>query len=224
MSESVILGNSRLAKELRGFVADVGGVPAVQGAPVVVADAGVAGQKLLLEAEELAPEGTPILATALLGSAAIAGKALRKPQRLAIFGALPPVQAARVEWARHPSMDGAQAASVQAFLEALFGAADEVADAACLVVARIVLSLIGEAVFMVSEQRVPSTDLDMAMRNGASYPYGLLWWADRIGPEEVVEGLRALQKEYGEARYRIAPWLLRRAAAGLPLGAPAGMA
>jgi 3-hydroxybutyryl-CoA dehydrogenase len=49
---------------------------------------------------------------------------------------------------------------------------------------------------------------------GLSHPRGPLEWADAIGLDHVVAVLAALQREYGEERYRTAPALRRLLAAG----------
>jgi 3-hydroxybutyryl-CoA dehydrogenase len=49
---------------------------------------------------------------------------------------------------------------------------------------------------------------------GLSHPRGPLEWADAIGLDHVVAVLMALQREYGEERYRTAPALRRLLAAG----------
>jgi 3-hydroxybutyryl-CoA dehydrogenase len=81
--------------------------------------------------------------------------------------------------------------------------------------------LVNEAAFAVEGGVAAPAAIDAAMRLGTGYPMGPLAWADAIGPERVVGLLRQLHEALGE-RYRPAPWLVRRAAAGWPLAdAPA---
>jgi 3-hydroxybutyryl-CoA dehydrogenase len=49
---------------------------------------------------------------------------------------------------------------------------------------------------------------------GLSHPRGPLEWADAIGLDHVLDVLGALHREYGEERYRAAPALRQRVAAG----------
>ena len=77
------------------------------------------------------------------------------------------------------------------------------------IVQRILVMLINEAVDAVFLNVASIEDIDLAMTKGVNYPKGLLRWADEIGLEEVLGRLEALQKEYGEDRYRPNP-LLRR--------------
>ena len=55
-----------------------------------------------------------------------------------------------------------------------------------------------------------ATDIDLAMTKGVNYPKGLLAWGDEIGAAIILERLEALQREYGEERYRPSPLLRAR--------------
>ena len=79
---------------------------------------------------------------------------------------------------------------------------------------RVVAMLINEAADAVQLRVASAKDIDLAMTKGVNYPKGLLAWADEIGPNTVYERLVALQKEYGEDRYRPSPLLKRMAADG----------
>jgi 3-hydroxybutyryl-CoA dehydrogenase len=76
---------------------------------------------------------------------------------------------------------------------------------------RIVIMLINEAADALFWNVASRDDIDLAMEKGVNYPKGLLKWADKIGVEEVLQRLTALQDEYGEDRYRPSA-LLRRMA------------
>lgn len=75
---------------------------------------------------------------------------------------------------------------------------------------RILAMLINEAADAVFWQIASPEDVDLAMTNGVNYPKGLLRWADEIGLKTVLGQLEALQKEYGEDRYRPSPLLRRK--------------
>src|SRR5258707_1387285 len=59
-----------------------------------------------------------------------------------------------------------------------------------------------------------AADIDTGMVLGLSHPRGPLEWADAIGLDHVLAVLGALHREYGEERYRPAPSLRQRVAAG----------
>ena len=93
-------------------------------------------------------------------------------------------------------------------------------DVAALAVMRTVAMLANEAADAVNQGVATPADLDVAMQKGVSYPRGPLEWADAIGVARVREVLAHLGATSGEARYRIAPLIARRAATGAPLRAP----
>jgi len=70
------------------------------------------------------------------------------------------------------------------------------------VVERIELAIINEAYRAVEEGVARPPDIDRAMKLGANHPYGPFERAGQLGLRRVVEGLGALEKQYGE-RYQI---------------------
>ncbi len=78
---------------------------------------------------------------------------------------------------------------------------------------RILTMLINEAVDALFWNVATPKDIETAMTAGVNYPSGLLAWGAKIGFGEVLAGMRSLQDEYGEDRYRPSP-LLRRLASG----------
>lgn len=78
-----------------------------------------------------------------------------------------------------------------------------------LVVDRIVVMLINEAIDALYLGVADRKDLDLAMTKGVNYPKGLLAWAEEIGFSPCLAALERLQAEYGEDRYRPSP-LLRK--------------
>jgi 3-hydroxybutyryl-CoA dehydrogenase len=74
---------------------------------------------------------------------------------------------------------------------------------------RILVLLINEAIEALFWQVADRDAIDLAMTKGVNYPKGLLRWADELGLDLVLERLEHLQQEYGEDRYRPSP-LLRR--------------
>lgn len=79
------------------------------------------------------------------------------------------------------------------------------------VLPRIVCGLANEAAFAVGEGVAKLEAIDTAMVLGVNYPEGPLAWAEQLGHEKVVAVLDHLRQEYGEERYRVAPWLRKAA-------------
>ena len=113
------------------------------------------------------------------------------------------------------AQDGARHAAAEA-IAALGREAVFVPDLPGLVVPRTLAMLVNEAAFAVEAGVATPEAIDLAMRLGTGYPLGPLAWGDLIGPARVVGLLHVLREAFGE-RHRAAPWLVRRAAAGLPL-------
>ncbi len=99
-----------------------------------------------------------------------------------------------------PSLSGRLA---EAGVPAL-GRDERVTDAA--ISARVELAIINEAYHAAGEGVAEPADIDRAMKLGANHPYGPFERAGQLGLRAVVEGLRALETQYGE-RFRVAPTL-----------------
>ncbi len=82
------------------------------------------------------------------------------------------------------------------------------------IVDRVVAMLVNEAADALFRGIATRDDIDLAMTTGVNYPRGLLRWGDEIGVPTVLERIEALQREYGEDRYRPSPLLRRMAAEG----------
>ena len=80
-----------------------------------------------------------------------------------------------------------------------------------MIVDRIVVMLINEAVDALQLGIASKEDLDLAMTKGVNYPKGLLQWAQEKGYANCLSQLEALQSEYGEDRYRPSPLLKKLA-------------
>ncbi|MBD1373046.1 3-hydroxybutyryl-CoA dehydrogenase [Hazenella sp. IB182357] len=84
---------------------------------------------------------------------------------------------------------------------------EEVADEPGLVFPRTIAMLVNEAVFAWREQVASQTEIDIAMKKGTNFPFGPFEWADQIGIASIVAILSGLYREFGEERYRPAPYL-----------------
>ena len=79
---------------------------------------------------------------------------------------------------------------------------------------RILSLLINEAADALRLNIASAADLEVAMTKGVNYPKGLLKWGNEWGIAHALEKLEALQKEYGEERYRPSPLLKHMALRG----------
>jgi 3-hydroxybutyryl-CoA dehydrogenase len=76
---------------------------------------------------------------------------------------------------------------------------------------RILCMLINEAADTVHRGICTEKDADLAMRFGVNYPKGLFSWGEELGFDTVVEFLDRLHEEYREERYRVSPYLRKKA-------------
>jgi 3-hydroxybutyryl-CoA dehydrogenase len=131
------------------------------------------------------------------------------------FHVLPPFDEANlVELTRSESSSPLAAERAERLLNALGKHVAWVGDAPGLVLGRIVCQVINESAFAFGEGVGDARDIDTGMLLGLSQPRGPLSWADAIGLEHVLAVLEALCREYREERYRPAPALRHRVAAG----------
>ena len=73
----------------------------------------------------------------------------------------------------------------------------------------------------IAQQRIAGPDdIDTAVRLGLGYPRGPLAFGDALGPRRVLAVLEAMERFYGDPRYRPSPWLRRRALLGVSLTTP----
>jgi len=71
-----------------------------------------------------------------------------------------------------------------------------------IILNRILVMLINEAIDAVFLNIASPKEVDLAMTKGVNYPKGLLAWANDIGLQQVLADLETLQSEYGDDRYR----------------------
>ncbi|SIS68917.1 3-hydroxybutyryl-CoA dehydrogenase [Filimonas lacunae] len=76
-----------------------------------------------------------------------------------------------------------------------------------MVTASVVSMIINEAFFALAEEVSSREEIDTAMKLGTNYPYGPFEWCRKIGAQQVVELLQALQTT--DLRYQPAPLLLK---------------
>jgi 3-hydroxybutyryl-CoA dehydrogenase len=86
-------------------------------------------------------------------------------------------------------------------------------DVAGLIGMRTVCMLANEASDVVTQGIASAKDIDSAMKYGTNYPMGPMTWAQEIGIKHVARVLNNLKNHYGEERYRLSPYILRKNAA-----------
>jgi 3-hydroxybutyryl-CoA dehydrogenase len=101
-----------------------------------------------------------------------------------------------------------------AFSEALGKTPVLVNDAPGFVANRILLPMINEAIYTLSEGVASSEAIDQVMKLGMAHPMGPLALADLIGLDVCLHILETLQADFGDPKYRPAPLLRRMVAAG----------
>lgn len=100
------------------------------------------------------------------------------------------------------------------FVQALGKTPVVVEESPGFVVNRLLLPMINEAIFLLSEGTASVEDIDTAMRLGANHPMGPLALADLIGLDICLAIMETLHAELGEDKYRPAPLLRKMVRAG----------
>lgn len=174
-----------------------------------------AKQELMLSLAQAVPLDALVLSSVLPASATQAAAWMANPERVVGFGLLPPIAPGGVvELARALQTGDESVAEAEKFWQGLGHEPVWVADGPGLVRARIVCSLINEAVSALMEGVASVEDIDQAMRLGTNYPFGPLEWADVIGLDTVLGVMTGLFEEWGDDRYRPSPLLKRMVLAG----------
>ncbi|MFH0989292.1 MAG: 3-hydroxyacyl-CoA dehydrogenase family protein [bacterium] len=82
-----------------------------------------------------------------------------------------------------------------------------VQDRIGMVFPRMICQVINEAAHAIQEGVADPKDLDIVMKEACQFPAGPIEWADRIGLDQVVAVLAAVQQAEGGGRTRISPLL-----------------
>lgn len=90
----------------------------------------------------------------------------------------------------------------------------EVQDSPGFVVNRMLVPMINEAAFALSENLASAEAIDAAMRLGANHPMGPLALADLIGIDVCLYVMNVLHREFADSKYRPCPLLKKMVDAG----------
>ncbi len=93
-------------------------------------------------------------------------------------------------------------------------------DSPGFVAQRIVSMIVNIASSIAQHRGATPDDIDKAPRLALNYPMGPLSFGDALGAGRVLRVLQALQRTYGDPRYRPSVWLSRRARLGVSLLTP----
>jgi 3-hydroxybutyryl-CoA dehydrogenase len=168
-------------------------------------------RKLLQGMDADLPPDIPILCPCVDITLAEAASWVDHPERLAGFDGLSlsmAQEAGRViTLVASPFFSAAFREAVEVFITSLGYEPVWVADSPGLILPRILCMLANEAAFAASEGVADPDTIDRAMQLGTNYPFGPLAWAKTVGYAQVVDVLDHLVREFGEERYRTAPYL-----------------
>ena len=195
-----ILGSGAVADALRERAREAGYELRPGGPAELVVDAG-------LEPAVGLPGGAPVLALCAGTSLVARGE----PGAIGFHLLAPLEQSRLVELTRLPSAHSFAVQAAEEFFARLGLGTVWVEDAPGLVLGRIACQLVNEACFAVGEGVGTEEDVDTGLTLGLNHPRGPFTWLEAIGVEHVCSVLDGLWRERREERYRIAPFLWRRA-------------
>lgn len=164
--------------------------------------------------DALAP-GRPLLVSCVQAGATEQAAICQHRERVIGIGTLGLLSGRQViEVAATANTDRTLLAGVSAFLGEAGLQVAEVQDVPGLVLARILVPLVNEAAFALSEGVAGAEAIDTAVGLGANFPFGPLHWADEVGIDRVLLAMEYLVQATNDDRYRPAPILRRMAQAG----------
>jgi 3-hydroxybutyryl-CoA dehydrogenase len=110
--------------------------------------------------------------------------------------------------------------SAQALFAADGGSVDIIHDSPGFVAQRVIAHIVNIACDIAQQRIASPADIDLAVRIGLGYPSGPLAWGDSLGATRILRILEEMLRAYGDPRYRVSPWLSRRARLGVSLLTP----
>ena len=144
----------------------------------------------------------------------IAG-ACSRPERVIGMHFFNPVPLMKlVELIRALQTSDATFEAARALADRLGKTAVAVADSPGFVVNRMLVPMINESVYALSEGLASAEEIDLAMQLGLSHPIGPLRLADLIGLDVCLDVMDVMYREFSDSKYRPCPLLRKMVDAG----------
>jgi 3-hydroxybutyryl-CoA dehydrogenase len=176
--------------------------------------------KIVVEHSGSAPSATALVLCSPLGQDVTAQVALHRlpaERTVGVDGFIDLAAVKRITVMSNPATAAAALGSACALLATSGRAVSAIKDSAGFVTQRVLAMVVAIGCEIAQQGIASPTDIDNGVRLGLGYPQGPLAWGDALGAERVAQTLAALHQTTGDARYRPALWLQRRATLGMCL-------
>jgi len=172
-------------------------------------------KSIFREMDDLCDEKTILATNTSSLSVTEIGAATKRPDRVCGMHFFNPVPVMKlVEVIRGEGTSDETVDKVLEWTEQIGKESITVTDAPLFVVNRILVPMISEAIFVLSEGIASAEDIDKGMVLGTNQPIGPLKLADMIGLDTLLYVQETLLNETGDSKYRIPPLLKKLVRAG----------